>query len=211
MPAVKGKEWDSVIIVEKGSGSKQNKVRCLYCKAQFLASATRIRSHIINSKGAGIGRCKASPPQALIDELKKIEKSKVQSQRGLEIRRKLERNFRDGKLKQKCLTDSSSGACKEEADSALSRFFFAEGIPFVKASSPYFREMLLSVSKSPGYRPPDRHTIASTLLDKEYKSLKEAVSNAFPAGKSSTLVSDGWKATNHEPLVNFVVCSGQDR
>ena len=36
MHATKGKEWDAVIIVQKGKGNQPDKVRCLHCKYEFI-------------------------------------------------------------------------------------------------------------------------------------------------------------------------------
>ena len=102
MPAVKGKDQsDDVIIIEKGSGNKKDKVSCINFKSDSRATAT---SH------NQLQRSKSS--QALIVELKAIEKSKVETQREAEIYRKLERNFTDGRLQQKFLTDSTSRLSK---------------------------------------------------------------------------------------------------
>ena len=211
MPAQKGREWDAVVVIDKGVGNQQDKVRCLYCKSDFYGSATRIRKHIINAKGGGIGACKGSLPENFVAELRSLEKAKVEAQREAEIRKKLEKNIQSGKYVQKRIPDNSTRALKLAADKSLARFFYAEGIPFFKASSPHFKEMLRCVSKSPDYKPPERHTLSTTLLDEEYKAMQDSVTLAFPPARPSTLVSDGWKATNHEPLVNFIVCCEQDR
>ena len=90
-------------------------------------------------------------------------------------------NFNQSSLKQTTLSNAPRAA-KEFSDNAVAKFFFSEGIPFAKVNSPYFREMLRSVSKIPDYKPPNRHTLASKLLNKEYRNMREAVSLAFPPG-----------------------------
>ena len=77
----------------------------------------------------------------------------MEVQRDGEIRKKLDENFQSGKYIQKCIPDYSNRALKLAADKSLARFFYAEGIPFVKASSPHFKDMLRCVSKSPDYEP----------------------------------------------------------
>ena len=85
MPAQKGREWDAVVVIDKGVGNQQDKVRCLYCKSDFYGSATRIRKHIINAKGGGGGGwnrgLQGSLPENFVAELRSLEKAKVEAQR----------------------------------------------------------------------------------------------------------------------------------
>ena len=104
-------------------GNQQDKVRCLYCKSDFYGSATRIRKHIINAKGGGIGACKGSLPENFVAELRSLEKAKVEAQREAEIRKKLEKNIQSGKYVQKRIPDNSTRALKLAADKSLARFF----------------------------------------------------------------------------------------
>jgi len=105
MPAQKGREWDAVVVIDKGVGNQQDKVRCLYCKSDFYGSATRIRKHIINAKGGGIGACKGSLPENFVAELRSLEKAKVEAQREAEIRKKLEKNIQSEKYVPNCISD----------------------------------------------------------------------------------------------------------
>ena len=64
----------------------------------------------------------------------------MEVQRDGEIRKKLDENFQSGKYIQKCIPDNSTQALKLTADhdKSLARCYYAEGIPFVNASSPHF-------------------------------------------------------------------------
>ena len=131
MPAQKGREWDAVVVIDKGLGNQQDKVRCLYCKSDFYGSATRIRKHIINAKGGGIGACKGSLPENFVAELRSfMEKAKVEAQREAEIRKKLEKNIQSGKYVQKRIPDNSTRALKLAADKSLAMFFYRFSLNF---------------------------------------------------------------------------------
>ena len=55
---------------------------------------------------------------------------------------------------------------KEKADSALARFLYAEGVPFVKTESSYLREFLQFVGAyGRGYAPPSMRKLRTILLD----------------------------------------------
>jgi hypothetical protein len=208
MAPVRGREWEAVVVLEEATSKSNALVKCIYCRSKLRSTATRIRQHIISSLGRGVGACTGKPPKDLIDALTKEDHSKSE--------KKIEKQRQD-KLKaaaastmtQKRLTFQPSG--NDGANDAVAKFFFAEGIPFMKVNSPYFRDMLKAVSKAPGYTPPDRHTLATTMLDKQYKETQKLVEQTFEGCKDVTLVSDGWKASNKDPLVNFVVLCGNNR
>ena len=215
MPKEKGPEWDCVVVVSRSSGNRLDKLKCIYCQVEFCGGSTRIRNHIISAKGAGVGGCKGSPPVALIEKFKSLDQEKRELSRNNELKRKLEASLRSTAAAKSGTQSDIRGfkAEKDDADAAVARFFYAEGIPFVKSESKYFREMLQAVcrQKCSTYQPPGRAKLSEALLEKEYQSVKRIVDEQQPKTIPSTLTTDGWKATNNEPLVNFMICSGRDR
>jgi hypothetical protein len=73
-----------------------------------------------------------------------------------------------------------SNCSKADADAAVCRFFYAEGIPFLKVDSPYFLEALKAVSAfGPGYRPPPMKRLRTDCLDKEYDMVERELEVGF--------------------------------
>jgi len=52
----------------------------------------------------------------------------------------------------------------------------------------------------PGYNPPNRKTLRSTLLDKVHGSLSTVVAKSLQ-GKEVTLIQDGWSDIHNSPVI----------
>jgi hypothetical protein len=63
---------------------------------------------------------------------------------------------------------------KALTDASVCRFFYAEGVPFVKIESPYFAELCQAIAAfGPGYRPPPMKRLRTDMLDKEVDHIKK--------------------------------------
>ena len=51
MPAPKGPEWDYLEVITPGEGDNGARVKCKLCDKEFCGGASRIRGHILCSKG----------------------------------------------------------------------------------------------------------------------------------------------------------------
>ncbi|KAH9325006.1 hypothetical protein KI387_005184, partial [Taxus chinensis] len=70
------------------------------------------------------------------------------------------------------LVDMYDTKAREEADDAIGKFFFATGIPFHVARSPYFKEAVAKIAKAGvSYVPPGDTKLRTTILDKNYSKL----------------------------------------
>jgi hypothetical protein len=205
MPVVKGIEHTAVVVVEPGKGKSPDKVRCIFCKCEFQATAFRIRKHLISGRNSGVGGCKGKPPKELIDRLLKEDAEKKQLANDKEVHDKLRRSL-DAQFRQSDLASNFVSTTKKaDADMALARFFFSEGIAFQKVESAHFKDMIQSISKAPGYTPPCRDRLSGPLLEAEYAATTNAVKQTLHLETEPvTMVSDGWKATNHELLAEDI-------
>ena len=203
--------WEAYAIIKKGVGKSQSEIRCLFYKKQFTATAWRATGHILSSRGKGVGRCTGKPPAELIESLQSDSAKKEEKRIEDESVSKLKVAAEKSKQTQSKLKFTATTG-KELATAAVGRFFFSEGIAFRKVNSPEFLEMLEAVSKVPNFKPPDRCTLSTTILDKQYTATKEHMKQSLEGQTDHvTLTSDGWKATNKDPLINFLILTGSHR
>ncbi|KAH9384344.1 hypothetical protein HPB48_026346 [Haemaphysalis longicornis] len=59
----------------------------------------------------------------------------------------------------------------------------------------------------PPYKPPNRHSLAGTLLDAEYDAATVSMNNSIEKASFMTLVTDGWTNVEGESVINFVLCT----
>ena len=83
-------------------------------------------------------------------------------------------------------------------DLEIAKLFYACNLPFSVAEHPQFLRVLQLIRT--GYKPPTRKAIGSNLLDTVTDQLQEDMRTAI-AGKSATLVQDGWSNCHNEPVV----------
>jgi hypothetical protein len=97
---------------------------------------------------------------------------------------------------------------KDDIDDAIGKFFFANGIPFHVARSPYYKEMISMVARrGPSYVPPGETKLRTTILDKNYSKinlLMEKMKECW-VKTGCNIVMDGWTDISHRPLINIMV------
>lgn len=108
---------------------------------------------------------------------------------------------------QRAIVRAFKRARSSAADKAIMKFFACEGIPFNKARSSWWRELISAVSAAgPGYVPPTYNAMRSTLLD-NLKSSTESELLLFDMRSKDTMVSlcsDGWTDVAKHPLLNVL-------
>ena len=106
-----------------------------------------------------------------------------------------------------------------EADLAIAKFFYANGLSFGAASAEqgsYYREMVRKIQAAPfGYIPPNRNKIAGPLVDHCYDWMWKKIEERDPTGERamrycSCYVSDGWDSVDNLPLINSAFITGND-
>eukprot|EP01018_Ginkgo_biloba_P029096 Gb_01419 [translate_table: standard] len=99
---------------------------------------------------------------------------------------------------------------KGEVDLAIVRFFYANGISFNVAQSPYYGEMVKAIQGAPsGYKPPSFEKLHTTLVDKEKGRVEEEVALLKHAWSidGCSIVMDGWTNIRNRPLLNIIMSS----
>jgi len=220
MPKEKGDEWEHVIIIGENNNLTFSKVRCIYCNKLFQGGVLRIRGHLLGEHKSGISKCTEVPIQVQ-EVLKKQQSNRFE----VEARRKRIRaldeattsagnipiNLDINAKKQVTLSSMFVRKMSDDADKAVARLFYACGIPFSIADSPFFKAAMTAVAKcDSSYKTPNRQRISSQMLADEVHDVQKYIESfkkeALKHGV--TLMSDGWTDVNNKPIINFLVATG---
>jgi hypothetical protein len=99
---------------------------------------------------------------------------------------------------------------RDVCDESIARCLYANGLPFNLVRSPYWREMVSTLSKAPAdYVCVGYEKVRTTLLSRERasveKQLKVIKDTWVETGVS--IISDGWKDCKNRPLINVIAVS----
>lgn len=108
------------------------------------------------------------------------------------------------------LVDLFNVQAKDEVDDAISKFFFANGIPFHVACSLYCKEAMGKIIRvGPSYVPLREIRLRATILDQKYSKiniLMEKMKRTWIRSRCS-IVLDVWTDIRHRSLTNIMVAS----
>ncbi|KAL7206744.1 hypothetical protein ACSBR2_019457 [Camellia fascicularis] len=109
------------------------------------------------------------------------------------------------------LQKSFNVAQRDIADKDCARMFYASGLPFNLARSPYFRKYSQSLANSSlmGYTPPSYDRLRTTLLSQEkvhVNRLLQPIRDSWHK-KGVSLLSNGWSDRQQCPLINVMAPS----
>ena len=161
-----GLVWDNVTIVnDKKRGDPQ--VTCNLCSYKGYAGAPRLTHHFLCLKGNQVCICEPTTEEnkhklrALQVKLSAAVLQKDAAEAAAK-KRKMAAAFAEGRT-QTAITQFVNPAAKEAADSAVAEFFFACGLAFNVARSPYFTAMLQATAAAgTGYKPPGSEALRTT-------------------------------------------------
>ncbi|GMP42453.1 hypothetical protein CsSME_00012201 [Camellia sinensis var. sinensis] len=109
------------------------------------------------------------------------------------------------------LQKSFNVAQRDIADKDCARMFYASGLPFNLARSPYFRKYSQSLANSSlmGYTPPSYDRLRTTLLSREKAHVNRPLQPIRDTWnkKGVSLLSDGWSDRQRRPLINVMASS----
>ncbi|KAH9291987.1 hypothetical protein KI387_042831, partial [Taxus chinensis] len=106
------------------------------------------------------------------------------------------------------VVDMFDSKAREEADDAIGKFFYAAGIPFNVARSPYYKEAMAKVAKAgTSYVPPGDTKLRTTILDRNYSKVNLLMEEMKVTWVSHgcSIIMDGWTDIRHRPLINIIV------
>jgi hypothetical protein len=193
MSSRKDKIWEEFKVLPASEEHKTARVECLHCGKCFAhQGSSRLKSHIFG--GSGVAKC-LSVAASVVDKHRAVVASSVQSS-------------------QPSIRNVFGTSSTTAADEAVADFIFQEGIAFHKTETGAFKRMLGAVSKCPGYLPPKRTRLSTTLLNDAYSRSQVKVQPLLDAATASrgnsagySLCSDGANDVTSRPLVNVVFMS----
>lgn len=128
-----------------------------------------------------------------------------------EITRKAELKAGKKSGKQQSFIKLNEKQLHAEADEAIARWVFANGLPLSSVNDFYFREAMDRVVAAGKNRTHlGRKRLTDVLLPAEVKRVKKGNSDISVLNKNlfgQTLVSDGWTDANGKPLINVLLVS----
>lgn len=100
---------------------------------------------------------------------------------------------------------------KDKIDQAIAQYFFASNTAFRQIESKSFINMVQTLR--PGYKPPNRQQLASSLLDRVYNNIEKLLQNDIMDENNEmaiTLLQDGWSSVRNDPIIASSIHSGTD-
>lgn len=170
----------------------------------------RIRGHLIGDRAIGLKGCSAAPESVVLKfrdaESRRVEDRK-EKQKLAAFNKATASTSNMNSRKQALLPAMVSKVTKTEADRAVARMFYANGLAFNVADSKYFKEAIAAVAKcGSGYVSPNRKALSTNLLSEEVElvdgRVKSHLSDSITTGL--TVVSDGWSNVQNRPIINFL-------
>ena len=206
---------------EAKARSQQVRVSCLACSHEFESTGpTRLVKHLLRCPllPAAVRR----PFQELNDQ---NESSKAQKrQHDVLVKEEAQQHAADhaakqSKLVQQGIRSGMKALEVAEADMAIARFWYANGLSFSAASAEqdsFYREMVRKIQAAPaGYVPPGRNKLSGPLLDEMHDWMWRQIQDRDPQGTKamrycSAYVSDGWDSCDNLPLINSAFITAND-
>ncbi|GFY85412.1 hypothetical protein Acr_04g0001500 [Actinidia rufa] len=214
-----------VVTVADGGGENRTWV-CNYCNKRVVGSYIKVKDHLMRLPRHNVEGCSAVSDEVLEAIKKEYEAAEAKKAKlALNARKKVEyvsipegsnliqQKKRKGMAPQGALTSAFNVAQRDVADKEAARMFYASGLPFNFAKSPYFRKYSLTLANSrlAGYVPPSYNRLRTTLLAQE----KEHVNRLLQPIKDTwrkkgvSLVFDRWSDRQRRPLINIMAASSR--
>lgn len=154
--------WNHVKVINVATSGGGNRIwSCNYCGKVVTGSYTKVKGHLLKIPSSGVEGCKIIS-DAVFDAIKRehAQAETRKAQQELNAKNKAEyvslpegsdlahRKKRKGMAPQGPLPDAFNATQRDVADKEAARMFFASGLPFNFARSPYFRKYSLTLANS---------------------------------------------------------------
>lgn len=198
-------EWDEV---EPGD---DNKVTCKYCGIGISKKIARVRGHLQKCNKRKSDRHNPSSS----DDSDVIPSKNTKTDSGIIPGGSVSGSANATKSKQPIIKHFgvlTSAKKKTEIDQKIAKFFYATNTAFNAASNKTFSDMIEALR--PGYTPPNRQALGTTLLDDVHKELAETFNENLKKqvfDYDFVLMQDGWSSTNNDPILANSVYTGKNK
>jgi Protein of unknown function (DUF 659) len=211
-------------------------VKCNHCEKTFHGGAKRLRGHILCDPKSGVSAC-TRPPAAVVAEMAALErkagKKQTCSQATLAQGALFSqpsagspasgsgsgsgsgsRSGRSRPLSQRSVASMFRSAELDVVNAAVARLFYACGIPFNVARSPFFADAVSAIAaygcgNRGEFRAPGYNLLRTSLLDAEVRSVQKECAQLRRDLKyfGCTIVCDGCTNVQNKPLLNVLIVS----
>ncbi|KAL9661445.1 hypothetical protein QQ045_026269 [Rhodiola kirilowii] len=213
--------WNFVTKLEKmGDTGGTWKWQCSKCNIIRKSSYSKVRGHLLQLKGNGIGFCK-SVTRSDIMNMQRLEEEFNRQKKDLkpkEVSLPCESQLDSGSsFKKRKSHISPIERCfgievRDQLDQEIAGMFYTGGLPFNLARNPhYMRSYTFAATHAvAGYKPPSYDKLRTTLLLQERNHAENLLVPLRSTWKEKgvTIVTDGWSDPARRPLINFMATSG---
>lgn len=216
-------------IADPAKSKVKNAVECKYCSKTYSHHTTRLTSHILNectvvsetnkqklkdlieSKGKGqnfsnnkvvILHTSASANLIAVNDSSHVNSLLDQEQQVAKQLGEFE-VVKKKKVDYKSFFDTMTRADQNKGSELLARAIFTSGSPLSLLENPDLRTFLQFLR--PSYAPPSRFEGSNSLLNNEYKRVKEMVDSKVAKASSLCLQVDTWTNVKSEAVMNFLL------
>lgn len=91
---------------------------------------------------------------------------------------------------------------KDKLDIQIARYLYATNTSFRAVEHREFKKMINALR--PGYKPPNRNSVSTNLLDKVHNSVQSTIKENL-CNKKVCLALDGWSNVHNEPIIGICV------
>ncbi|KAL7246364.1 hypothetical protein ACSBR2_001471 [Camellia fascicularis] len=185
--------WNHVKVLNVASGGGGHRTwSCNYCSKKVTGSYTKVKAHLLKLSNHRVEPCKSIRDDVVKAIRKEHDGAEVMAPPG-------------------AFQKSFNVAQRDIADKDCARMFYASGLPFNLARSPYFRKYSQSLANSSlmGYTPPSYDRLCSTVLSQEkahVNRLQQPIRDSWNK-KGVSLLSDRWSDRQRRPLINVMASS----
>ncbi|CAL8132270.1 unnamed protein product [Orchesella dallaii] len=164
-------------------GQPTSKATCNFCKSSVSSRVARLRKHM--------EVCKSVPGSKSVPDVAPAPDMRVGS-------------FAQRKVSS--FVDVITRDQKRTMDYEVGRYIYSTNLPFSHVEHPRFQAFLSKLR--PGYKPPTRQTIGSTILDDIYQDVVTKTQESL-LRKQVTLMQDGWKARTQDAVISHCLTTGE--
>jgi len=222
--------WKYVQRPEAGRGGGTTKFHCPHCNSDFTGSYTRLRRHLCGKrawdgeKQIGIRTCDKVSTADRAKYIKEEEDAQYKAKRSRGFFESSQRTpsassqgsgyghggSGSSSLRRRTISDFLDEGSRNDVDSKIYRFLYANGIPFNVLRSPYWHEMVSAINDAPtGYKSPGYDKARTVGLDHEKAKISHSLNKMTSSWTDNgvSIVSDGWTNVKGKPLISVLAVS----
>ncbi|XP_076039999.1 uncharacterized protein LOC143024760 [Oratosquilla oratoria] len=179
---------------------------CVYCGQKYSPNATKMQKHLKKCPKCPLFTNENQQQQRvqLTQTLPSLTEKEEPSASGASSGPPPSVYTQAKKLKpMECLVDSIDPDSQYRIDESLARAIYVSGLPISLLTNHYWMKCFAEMR--PAYQLPTQEALTTTLLEAEFKRIRDKVNQAVSESQSLAIISDGWSNTGPNNIINFWV------